>query len=143
MDLKGNGEKSLSSSVTISGKVLFTTFSPEGDLVQCGFSRGTGRLYAVDLFTGGAAVDFNNDGTIDQTDGGEERFAIIGSLIPETPTIVVTRDPICDQDCQDNDEEGAPGGGDGKIWTLLPGYMGDPDAELSGPYGNFWYREDY
>ena len=80
LDLQATGEKSLSRSLTIDGKVYFGTFSPDTTLTNiCEPSPGTGRLYVVDLLTAGEVIDFNND-------NDNERSWIVGSLIPDTPS---------------------------------------------------------
>lgn len=126
LNLTANGEKALSRSLTIGNQLFFTTFSPEVDLVGCGFSAGNGRLYGIDLFTGGTVRDFDKDGDY-------ERSWIIGGLIPQTPS------PYFD--------------GDSNILLLLPpGDGGEASATgnplstgttLPGPYGSYWNREDY
>ncbi|MEZ5573471.1 MAG: PilC/PilY family type IV pilus protein [Halioglobus sp.] len=132
LDLVNDGEKSLASSLTIGGKLIFTTFSPVAPLVGCGFSAGSGRLYIIDLLSGTAGLDCNDDGT-------QERSCVIGGLIPETPS------PFFDES--------------GKIWLLLPpaqaqtdengnilsttGNPIDVNVTLPGPYGSYWNREDY
>lgn len=126
LDLGANGEKALARALTIGGKLFFTTFSPVVDVVGCGFSAGSGRLYEIDLHTGTEIKDFDLDENM-------ERSWIIGGLIPHTPSPYF-----------------APGG---DIWLLLPpGDSGDSDAtgnpfktgaSLPGPYGSYWDRGDY
>ena len=126
LPLPATGEKSLARSLTIDGKVYFTTFSPDAALTSiCEPTPGTGRLYVVDLLTAAAEVDFDDDDDL-------ERSWIIGSLIPDTP---------------------APHfGSDGEIRLLLPpgsggnGFTDNPfltGATMPEPYGSYWYREEY
>ncbi|MEH6592789.1 MAG: hypothetical protein V7746_21155 [Halioglobus sp.] len=126
MDLEANGEKSLSRSLTIAGKVYFTTFSPDAALTNlCEPTTGTSRLYAIDLSDASETTDFNNDNDY-------ERSWVIGSLIPDTPSPHF--------------------GPDGEIRVLLPpgsggsGFAGNPletGATLPQPYGSYWYQEEY
>jgi len=60
------GEKGLASPVILDGKVFFTTYTPvaeisvpQGDSCTTTFSDGTSKLYALDIFMGGAAYDFS------------------------------------------------------------------------------------
>jgi type IV pilus assembly protein PilY1 len=64
---KPNGEKALSAPVTIANTVFFTTylppppgFPPSG---ECGPQEGGGFLYAISLFDGSPAKDYDEDGT--------------------------------------------------------------------------------
>ncbi|MEH6581543.1 MAG: hypothetical protein V7754_06370 [Halioglobus sp.] len=126
MDLGANGEKNLSRSLTIGGKVYFTTFSPDTVLTNlCEPSPGTSRIYAVDIYDATENTDFNNDNDY-------ERSWVIGSLIPDTPSPHF--------------------GPDGEIRILLPpgsggsGFAGNPletGASLPQPYGSYWYQEEY
>ena len=124
LDLEATGEKSLSRSLTLFGVVYFGTFSPEtiADSL-CVPDPGTARLYAINLFDASEQRDFDNDGSL-------ERFWVIGSLIPDTPSPHF--------------------GSDGEIRLLLPpgsgGDGGNPmpiGESLTNPYGSCWYREDY
>jgi len=66
LDLEESGEKSLSSSVTLSGSVNFTTYSPaasSGNL--CTLQAGTSYLYSIDLHTASAKNDSDEDGTVE------------------------------------------------------------------------------
>jgi type IV pilus assembly protein PilY1 len=124
LDLANNGEKSLAKSITIDGKIYFTTFSPDPSLNNvCEPSPGTGRLYAVKLGTAGEVVDFDQD-------GNKDRSWVIGSLIPDTPSPHF--------------------GSDGVVRLLMPpgssAGVGNPfntGATFRDPFGNYWYREQY
>jgi|GEM_PF-220047 len=65
------GEKSLSSSTTLAGTVIFTTYSPSTTVVTdpcAGVGSGTNRVYFVDVFDGAPTLDRNKDGTITTAD---------------------------------------------------------------------------
>jgi Tfp pilus tip-associated adhesin PilY1 len=60
------GEKGSASPVILDGKVFFTTYTPvaeisvpKGDSCTTTFSDGFSKLYALDIFMGGAAYDFS------------------------------------------------------------------------------------
>tara|TARA_R110002110_G_scaffold415765_1_gene655143 strand:- start:22427 stop:26056 length:3630 start_codon:yes stop_codon:yes gene_type:complete len=121
LPLRFSGEKSLSRSLTIDGKVYFTTFSPDPGLSSiCEPSPGTGRLYVVDLLDASAENDGDNNNVFEDVD----RSRIIGSLIPDTPSPHF--------------------GKDGEIRLLLPGQPPiETGSSLRAPYGSYWYREEY
>lgn len=89
------GEKSLGTSITYNGSVVFTTLLPQPLLVgegidQCAAPSTQGRLYAIDILTGKAAQNLNknNDGDeeiIDDTDIAE---IVSKGEIPGKPQIV-------------------------------------------------------
>lgn len=125
-DLLDDGEKSLSRSVTIGGKVYFTTFTPAAPSENvCEPAAGIGRLYVLDLLTASAVEDFDANGNTD-------RSWIIGSLLPDTPAPYF--------------------GPDGEIRLLLPpgsggeGAIGSPfltGSSIPRPYGSYWFQEEY
>ena len=117
MDL-GTGEKSLAKSLTINGKLYFTTFSPEVDNTNvCVPTPGTGLLYIVRL-----------------TDATSVEVVTIGELIPEITPPVFPPPPPPDIECPDC----------GKIILLLPlGKTLPTGVQLPVPYGSYWYREEY
>lgn len=126
---ESNGEKALARSLTIGGKVYFTTFSPDtgGAGVLCEPATGTGSLYELRLTDATAVEDFNNDGQLALAD----RSLTLGSLIPDTP---------------------APHfGSDSKIRLLFPsggGPLGrenpmNTNTKLPKPYGTYWYNQEY
>jgi Tfp pilus tip-associated adhesin PilY1 len=81
VDLSGNavGEKVLAEN-TVFYKVLYiTTFTPNDDRCMPG---GESKIYALSHLTGGAAMDFDNDGSND-------RSVIIGGGIPSKPVMVI------------------------------------------------------
>ncbi len=126
LDLEQNGEKVLARSITIAGRIYITTYTPRTvDSDSCELVSGLGRLYVLNLFDAGAEVDFNRNGNTD-------RSWIIGEILPDTPSPHF--------------------GEDGQIRLLLPpgsgggGIISSPfltGASLPGPYGSYWYREEY
>ncbi len=89
-----SGEKALSSSVTFQNKVMFTTFgiksitTSTNNGVVCGEDNtNQSSLYVLDLLTGKAALDLNDDGTV--SDSSDSPVAIGGGgEIPETPQVI-------------------------------------------------------
>lgn len=126
LGLENEGEKALARSITIEGKVYFTTFEPASTAVNlCAPLGGTGRLYVVDLINAAAQEDFDSNGNTD-------RSWIIGSILPDTPSPHF--------------------GSDGEIRLLLPpgsdgsGALGSPfltGASIPKPFGTYWFQEEY
>lgn len=118
--LEREGEKSLSKSVTVAGKVFFGTFTPGvGQANMCEPAPGEGRLYAVSVYDGTQGLDWDH------------RYVVIGNQIPDTPAIHV-------------DEEGKitiipPQGGGGTGESDLI----STESNIPPPYGSYWYREEY
>ncbi|MCB1704838.1 MAG: hypothetical protein KDI17_08245 [Halioglobus sp.] len=124
INLLADGEKSLAESLTIDGKVYFTTFSPDAQSTNiCEPTPGTGRLYNVSLQGATSVMDFDGDGNYD-------RFLMVGGLIPDTPS--------------------AHFGEDGEIRLLLPpgvsttNVVGNPlrtNSQIPAPYGSYWHMD--
>ncbi|MCR9106134.1 MAG: PilC/PilY family type IV pilus protein [Gammaproteobacteria bacterium] len=119
------GEKSLSDSITLLGVVLFTTYTPPGVIVNaeaCEPVLGSGLLRLVDLYS------------------GERTEVALGPIIPDTPAVVVDPDggfgiiPTPGAPPKEGDADNPPNCKDGYCDLFLT---------FPGPYGNFWYREDY
>lgn len=118
--LEREGEKSLSKSVTVAGKVFFGTFTPGvGQANMCEPAPGEGRLYAVSVYDGTQALDWDH------------RYVVIGNQIPDTPAIHV------DEDGKITiiPPQGSGGTGDSDLI--------DTGASIPAPYGSYWYREEY
>ena len=115
------GEKNLAPSLTVSGKVFFSTFIPLPAEDVCGMSEGTGRLYAVGIER--AEALFNWDRTNDLTEADTlERFDRLAS-----PGIPVEAVPL--------------GGG----LVLLQGESpGENILDVGGNYAfkTYWYTHD-
>lgn len=129
LDLEAaDGEKALARSLTIAGKVYFTTFAPEVNEENiCEPAAGTGRLYAVRMLDGTAVIDFDGNDRLLSND----RLAQLGVLIPDTPS------PHFGSDKEIRLLFPSGGGLDG---------MGNPletGAQLRAPYGTYWYNEEY
>ncbi|MCK5668160.1 MAG: hypothetical protein KAI15_03685, partial [Gammaproteobacteria bacterium] len=67
IELEDIGEKNLAPSLTLGGKVIFTTFSPSSIPLTCDLSEGLGRQYIVDLFDATAVQNFDTTNDV----GGE------------------------------------------------------------------------
>lgn len=100
-DFAGVGEKSLSPSVIISGKVYFTSFTPTGpapDADSCSVSS-VGKLYTLDLHRGGRYSE-------EYPDGGDTEIPpyieVCDNCIPQPPKIITA--PACEGlDCEDDE----------------------------------------
>ncbi|MBA6362179.1 rRNA (guanine-N1)-methyltransferase [Colwellia sp. BRX8-4] len=99
MDFVGDGEKNTASAIVINGVAYFTSFTPaavSADPDSCELSDGSGILYAVDLALGTTVYDW--------------RTWEIAAGIPDTPSIIITKDPKapqepCEGDCPPVEEE--------------------------------------
>jgi type IV pilus assembly protein PilY1 len=126
LELEGDGEKSLSDSITIGGKVAFTTFIPATvieDANTCELQSGDGRLYIVDIYD------------------GERDFVTLGPIIPDTPSVIVIDGEIS-VILPPGTPNGGDGDGDGDGDGLCPGGICNIGT-FPAPFGNYWYREDY
>ncbi len=88
-DLGAPGEKVLGSSVTVNNQVIFTSFRPELAVGDCSTAIGGGSVYALNILTGGPAVDMNGDGVLDEED--REKQLAHGGIPPE-PAVLITED---------------------------------------------------
>jgi type IV pilus assembly protein PilY1 len=90
-DAGTTAEKVLSSPITVSGVVTFTTFSPESSSSDlCGAELGLGKAYNFDILSTGAALDFDGDGDIDLDD---RSFELSGG-IPSSVVPIFTPDGV-------------------------------------------------
>ncbi len=85
----GTNEKVLASGDVFNKVVFFSTFTPTSTSV-CASGAGTAKLYAVQMVTGYAAVDFSTGVALATTDASQTRSKDIGSGIPSKPVIVIS-----------------------------------------------------
>jgi type IV pilus assembly protein PilY1 len=117
------GEKSLASSVTLSGKVFIGTFTPSNlvsDINSCDPQSGTGQLYVMDIYDGG-------------------RDAVnVGPIIPDTPALYFSDDGsisiLLPPGVPDVDIEGI---------IDCKALICDIEPVRPPPYGNYWFQEAY
>lgn len=125
LNLTNEGEKSLSKSLTLNGKVFLTTFTPSNvldDINVCEPVSGTGRLYVVDLFS------------------GDRNVIPLGPIIPDTPSVHFGEDGQIRLLLP----PGTPRGdtdGDGE--DNCEGGVCDIGTPLRAPYGDHWFQEEY
>jgi type IV pilus assembly protein PilY1 len=123
LDLASSGEKSLSKSLTINGKVFFTTFVPNGVLTNiniCEPQPGSGILNVISLLT------------------GNPKQISLGPILPETPSVHFGEDgqirlllpPGAPPEDDSDDEECEDG-------------VCELGEKISAPYGTYWYQEEY
>jgi type IV pilus assembly protein PilY1 len=119
--LEADGEKNLSSPVTVSGAVFFTTYVPAGtSLSSCEANEGSGRFYGVSLFNGSAVDNLNilDDGGNTEASTKADRTEILPA--DGIPGDVVVLDPT---------------------WIMPPG--SDPQPRGGGKYWKtFWYEKN-
>ncbi len=85
----GTNEKVLASADVFNKVVYFSTFTPTSTSV-CVSGAGEAKLYAVQMVTGYAAVDFSTGVALATTDASTTRSIDIGSGIPSKPVIVIS-----------------------------------------------------
>jgi hypothetical protein len=83
-------EKALTSGEVFNKIVYFSSFTPT-TVSACGTGGGTAKLYAVEMLSGYAALDWaNNAAALTTTDASVTRAKTIGTGIPSKPIIVIT-----------------------------------------------------
>ena len=87
-------EKVLAQPDVFNKVVFFTTFTPE-TTATCGGGGGASKLYAVDMTTGYAAIDWSHSTTTvvvytTQTASNAARSKSIGTGIPSKPMVIIT-----------------------------------------------------
>ena len=98
---KGSGEKVLASSLTFTGKVVFTTFAVSNGgatLNENGCPIASGNIasaYALDLLTGAATADLDGDGVVNAND---ESIVVPNGDILDTPQLVFNKPSNCTND---------------------------------------------
>ncbi len=81
--LQHPGEKVLAKSITLDGKIIFTTYQPVSAGSSCKAAEGVGRVYALGIFDASAVVDFDGDGVPDRSRD------LLGYTIPPDPMIFI------------------------------------------------------
>ena len=86
----GSDEKVLASAETFNHTVFFTTFTPEST-AACGGGGGEARLYAINMESGFAALNFTSANNEAQTANlvGISRWTVIGDGIPSKPAVMI------------------------------------------------------
>jgi type IV pilus assembly protein PilY1 len=85
----GTNEKALASADVFNKVVFFSTFIPTSTS-SCTSGGGEAKLYAIQMVTGYAAVDFSTGVALATTDASKTRSKSIGAGIPSKPVIVLT-----------------------------------------------------
>jgi type IV pilus assembly protein PilY1 len=74
--MENSGEKVLATPLTMSGKVFFTSYMPQGgsSAAACSPSEGSGRLYALSLQNAGSVINYDtsDDTTTDEDPDGDD-----------------------------------------------------------------------
>ncbi|HEX6929964.1 MAG TPA: PilC/PilY family type IV pilus protein, partial [Gammaproteobacteria bacterium] len=121
------GEKSLSSPLTLSNVVYFTTYLPNGfpddegeaDLI-CGPDEGAGALYAVNLLNGKAALNYNStDDNEEGTESASDRYKKLSSAGIPADVVSVTVDGQA---------------------HVLPPDLSPEDVDAATRWRTFWYE---
>jgi len=84
LNLTASGEKQLSSPITLANTVFFTTFLPKGgaSLGACAPSEGSGRLYAVSLFSASAVNNYDTTTEEDERSDDLKSEGIPAEIVP-------------------------------------------------------------
>jgi hypothetical protein len=85
-------EKVLAAANVFNKSVLFTTFAPTST-VTCDSGGGTAKLYAVQMQTGYASINFSTGQALTTTDHSVGKSTSIGTGIGSLPVVVVTPPP--------------------------------------------------
>jgi hypothetical protein len=88
----GTNEKVLAAANVFNMDVLFTGFTPT-TVVTCESAGGTAKLYAVQMQSGYAAINFSTGAALSSTDASATRSRDIGSGIASMPVVIVTPPP--------------------------------------------------
>jgi type IV pilus assembly protein PilY1 len=88
----GTNEKVFAAANVFNMDVLFSGFTPT-TTVTCTSGGGTAKLYAVQMSTGYAAINFSTGTALSSTDATVTRSTTIGSGIASMPVIIVTPPP--------------------------------------------------
>ena len=103
LDLETEGEKVMGQSITVSNKLIFTTYEPSADGDLCSPAIGGGSYYVVDVLNGAPVIDLDDStsaGTgIPQEDSTGHRVASYTKSdrkkeldqdgIPSSPTVLI------------------------------------------------------
>jgi type IV pilus assembly protein PilY1 len=87
-----NDEKVLAGANVFNQNVFFSTFTPTST-ITCTSGGGAAKLYAVQMGTGYAAIDFNTGQALTSTGASAQRSTATGSGIAGMPMIVFNPDP--------------------------------------------------
>jgi Tfp pilus tip-associated adhesin PilY1 len=87
--LKSPNEKVLATANVFNRVVFFTTFTPT-TVEACGTGGGTAKLYAVQMDTGFAAINFSTGEELVDSNDRRVRRVTVGSGIASMPVIVIT-----------------------------------------------------
>ena len=88
----GTNEKVFAAANVFNMDVLFSGFTPT-TTVTCTSGGGTAKLYAVQMQSGYAAINFSTGTALSSTDATVTRSTTIGSGIASMPVIIVTPPP--------------------------------------------------
>jgi len=89
--LEGNGEKALSSSVTLENKVVFTTYTPTLESNSCAAAVGQGAVYIVDVLNGDPVENGTKSSeglNASELSKSHRKQALINAGIPTTPSVI-------------------------------------------------------
>lgn len=89
-----SGEKSLSESITVDGKIVFTTYTPPtddgntSDDQQCAGNQGAGKTYVVSVLDASPVANLDQLGAVGALDLTDRSYNLKVSGIPPRPKII-------------------------------------------------------
>lgn len=90
LDFQQDGEKVLSSSVSLNGQVIFTSYRPARSIGACSTAVGKGAVYTLRLDNGFASTDLDGSDNITAEDRSMELKH--GGIPPEAIVLIVEKD---------------------------------------------------
>lgn len=81
------GEKVLASSITVNNQVAFTTYRPEASTELCSPAIGSGSVYLLDIVSGQAVADLDED---DDIDGNDDSYQLKHPGLPPPIVPIIT-----------------------------------------------------
>ena len=138
------GEKGLSRPLIAAGKLFFTTYTPDLAVSStgCQAAEGAGRLYAMNIFNGGAAYDWDGLGGTDLTKA--DRVSVLGSGIPSSVSPLFLADqapPVSDPPDDDDNGDPVPPGSTILLAVGISNGIQVIDPEIATPAGpTYWFN---
>jgi Tfp pilus tip-associated adhesin PilY1 len=88
VQLPGDGEKVLAAANVFNNSVFFSTFTPDST-VTCLGGGGTAKLYALQITSGYAAINFSTGTAVTSPSPSTPRSTVIGHGIASMPVVVL------------------------------------------------------
>jgi type IV pilus assembly protein PilY1 len=128
--LPSSGEKSTAEAIAINGVAYFTSFIPgaAAGANSCSLINGSGFIYAIDMYKGRNVYNWR------------KVFTTVG--LPDTPTLIVTKDPETTPNPDEDPDNPQPGVEAATIKLLTGGQVVDLDLMLTTSQGYLYIDEN-